>query len=57
MALDWLEYHHQPLTQRHLRQLEAEFENADPKRDVLKWELLNGAWELLRVVDWHSVAS
>jgi hypothetical protein len=57
MALDWLEYHRQPLTQWHLRQLELEFKDADPKRDVLKWELWNGAWEVLRKVDWQPVAS
>src|SRR5689334_18167832 len=55
-ALDWLEYHHQPLTQWHLQQLEAEFRSADPKRDVLKWELHTGAREMLRAVDWHPVA-
>ena len=57
MALDWLEYHDQPLTQWHLQQLEAEFRGADPKRDVLKWELHTGAWEILRKVDWQPVAS
>jgi hypothetical protein len=57
MALEWLEYHHQPLTQWHLQQLEAEFSGADPKREVLKWRLHQGAWEILRKVDWQPVAS
>src|SRR5687768_162133 len=57
MALDWLEYHRQPLTQWHLQQLQREFEHSDPKRDVLGWELQNGAWEVLRKVDWQPVAS
>ena len=57
MALDWLEYHDQPLTQWHLQQLEAEFKSADPKHDVLKWELHTGALEILRKVDWQPVAS
>ena len=57
MALDWLDYHHQPLTQWHLRQLEAEFKGADCKRDVLKWELHTGASEVLRKVDWQPVAN
>jgi hypothetical protein len=57
MALDWLEYHGQPLTQWHLRQLHREFEQSDPKRDVLGWELQIGAWEVLRKVDWEPTAS
>jgi hypothetical protein len=56
MALEWLEYHDQPLTQWHLQQLEAEFKGADPKCGVLKWELHQGAWEILRKVDWQPVA-
>ena len=53
MALEWLEYHRQPLTKRQLQRLQREFAGADAKRDVLGWELQNGAWEVLRKVDWQ----
>ena len=51
MALDWLEYHHRPLTRLHLKQLVDEFDGADPNRNVLRWELHTGAWEILRKID------
>jgi hypothetical protein len=56
IALDWLEYHQRPLTKFELRKLRAEFEGAHPVREVLAWELQNGAREVLRSVDWQPVA-